>query len=87
MTRSVVIPSELQPFVQAEIASGAFRDEAHLVAKALQLYRDLKARHTQLRTDVQRSIEQAERGDVDELDIEQTIARGYDRLAQEGIAD
>ena len=87
MTMSVTIPPELEPFVEAELASGAFASEAELIAKALELYRQMKKRHEELRTEVGRSLDEAKRGDVAELDVEQVIARGYERLAQEGITD
>jgi Arc/MetJ-type ribon-helix-helix transcriptional regulator len=72
---SVSIPSELQPFIERELATGKFRDEQELVAKALTLYLELQERHDELRTRVQRSLEQADRGEVAELNIESIKAR------------
>jgi Arc/MetJ-type ribon-helix-helix transcriptional regulator len=83
----VTIPSELEPFVAAELASGAVSSEAELIAKALGLYREMKKRHEELRAEVKRSLGQARQGDVAELDVEQVIARGYERLAKENITD
>jgi Arc/MetJ-type ribon-helix-helix transcriptional regulator len=70
MSMSVSIPTYLQPFVERELATGAFADEADLVTKALELLREMKTRHEQLRGDVQRSLAQAERGEVAPLDIQ-----------------
>ena len=75
MSMSVSIPSELQPFIERELATGKFRDEQDLVAKALTLYLELQERHEVLRTKVQRSLEQANRGEVAEFDIESDKAR------------
>ncbi len=70
MTINVSIPPGLQPFVEAELATGAFADESELVAKALELFRELSGKHQSLRNDVQASIEQAERGEVTPLNTE-----------------
>lgn len=70
MSVTVTIPSELQPFVEQELATGAFTDEADLVAKALELFREMKARHGQLCEDVRRSVAQAEQGETAPLDIQ-----------------
>ena len=69
MNMSVSIPSNLQPFVEQEIASGAVGNETELVSKALELYREMKDRHASLRADVQASLTQAEAGDVSPLDM------------------
>ena len=87
MVMSVSIPSNLQQFILGEVAAGAAGSEAELVAKALELYREMRSRHSALAADVQRSLAQADRGDVAELDIEATIARGTNRLASDGIRD
>ncbi len=81
MTITVSIPSRLQPFVEAELATGAFADENELVAKALELFRELSGRYQSLRNDVQQSIEQADRGDVALLDmgrIKDTLRAEFD---------
>jgi Arc/MetJ-type ribon-helix-helix transcriptional regulator len=75
MSMSVSIPPELQPFIERELATGKFRDEQDLVAKALMLYVELQERHETLRTRVQRSLEQADHGQVSELDIESIKSR------------
>lgn len=80
---SVSIPPELQPFIQQELANGISEEE--LVAKALVLYQEMKTRHNELRSRVQQSSEQADRGEVAELDIETVIARGYERMKSQGI--
>ena len=47
----------------------------------------MKSRRDQLRSQVEQSLVQADAGETQQLDIEAIIARGYDRLAREGIAD
>lgn len=84
---SVTIPSHLQPFIDEELATGRFADEAEFVARTIELYRETKARHVDLHEDVQRSLAEAQRGEVDDLDIEAIIARGERRLARDSITD
>lgn len=87
MTMSVSIPSELQPFVQQELANGQSKSEEELVVKALVLYQEMKMRHSELRSRVRQSLEQADKGEVAEIDIETVIARGYERMKNQGITD
>lgn len=84
MIMSVSIPSEFQPFIERELASGRFRDEQELVAKALTLYLELQERHEALRTRVQRSLEQADRGEITELNIESIKDRLCAELDESG---
>lgn len=87
MIMSVTIPTHLQPFIEEELATGRFADEAEFVASTIELYHDIKTRHADLRADVQRSLAEAERDEVEDLDIEAIIARGEQRLAHDGITD
>jgi putative addiction module CopG family antidote len=70
MTMSVSIPNSLRAFIEEELATGEYSSEAELVVKALEVYRELKKRHHELREDVQRSIAQAERGEVKPFDMD-----------------
>lgn len=69
MSMSISIPTDLEPFVRQELASGSVQSEEELVTKALELYRELKSRHDDLRWQVQRSLDQAERGQVAPWDM------------------
>jgi Arc/MetJ-type ribon-helix-helix transcriptional regulator len=84
---TVAIPSSLQGFIEREVAAGEAGSEEELVTRALELYREMRARHAILKADVQESLAQADRGEVAELDIEAIIADGTQRLAKEGITD
>ena len=87
MVMSVSIPSNLQQFILGEVAAGAAGSEEELVAKAIELYREMRNRHSALKADLQQSLSEADSGNVAGLDIEATIARGTARLNSEGIAD
>ena len=88
MTVSITIPADLQPFVEAEISTGRFENKGQLVTKSLELYREIRQRHDQLRTDqVQQSLDEAARGEVEDFDVEAIIKRGRERLAHEGLTN
>jgi Arc/MetJ-type ribon-helix-helix transcriptional regulator len=87
MSMTGTLSPDLRAFVRRELADGRFENEEQLVAKALELYRELRQSHEQFRAEVRQSLEQARQGDVAELDIEAIIARGTRRLAEEGITD
>lgn len=80
-------PADLQAFIQQELDSGHYQSEDELVAAALKVYRELRARHQQLCDDVLDSIAQADRGEAGPLDIDEVVARGRQRLAAKGIED
>ena len=80
-------PPELEQFVQQELANGRYQSEDELVIDALTVFREMKQRHEELRRDVQQAIAEADSGETKELDIEEVIARGCERLADEGITD
>ena len=77
-------PPELEQFVQQELANGRYQSEDELVIAALSVFREMKQRHDELRRDVQRSIEQADRGEVEELDIDAIKAELTEELDEKG---
>jgi Arc/MetJ-type ribon-helix-helix transcriptional regulator len=82
MTVTLQLSDEIEAFVRAEVARGAAADETEFVAKALEMYRDLKLRHDDLRDRVQESIAQYERGDVRPLDTRATQTEARRRFSQ-----
>ena len=74
MKMTVNLPSDLQAFIQAEVSEGVATDEAAFLTKAVELYREMKQRHAELRAQVQRSREQADRGEARPLDMDSIIA-------------
>lgn len=62
-------PPQVEQFVRQELATGRYENEQDLLIRALKVYQELKTRHEALRADVQRSIDQAERGEVASLDM------------------
>ena len=83
MTVTLELPEEMEAFVRAEVARGAAEDEADFLAKAVEMYRELKQRHEDLRSQVQESIAQYERGEARPLDTKATQREARRRLSQD----
>ena len=79
---SITYPPELAEFVKHEIDRGACSSENQLVVNALLAYREMKLRHEELRQRVEKSLDQAERGEVAVWDIEAIIAQAHSRIAR-----
>ncbi len=83
---TVALPSELEDLVNAKIQSGQFHSAGEVIREGLRLLeekdmlRQVKLDH--LRKDIAIGIEQADRGDLAPLDVEDIIARGKQRLAE-----
>ena len=67
-------PPEIDAYVREQIAAGRFADETEFATAAFRMYRELEQRHQELRSQVQHSIEQAERGELAALDMEEIKA-------------
>jgi Arc/MetJ-type ribon-helix-helix transcriptional regulator len=75
MTMSVEIPRDLQPLIEMAVAKGHYRNEQELVTDLLRLAIPAMDDYRQLRSDVQRSVDQLERGEVKEADFESVRKR------------
>lgn len=80
---SQTYPPEIRDFVDEELQRGRYADEGELVVAALRAYRELQVRHDALHSEVERSIAQAERGEIAVLDTEATKAEARRRFMQE----
>lgn len=67
---SVDIPNNLQQSVSAELSAGSFASESELVAAALETYLEMRRRHGDLKTRVDRSLSQLQDGLVSTVDME-----------------
>lgn len=77
---SITIEPDLEEFVQQELARGEYRDASDLVSEALRLLQQ-KRRHDALREEIRIGLEQAERGEVAPLDMEEIRAEVRRRMA------
>jgi antitoxin ParD1/3/4 len=71
---SVSIPSDLEQFVNDQVAAGAYANAEHVVREALERMRERDksrdSRIEELRQQIQIGIDQADRGECTPLDIE-----------------
>jgi len=86
MTVTIEIPPNLREFISHEIAAGEAKTEEEFVRTALQAYCEMRDRHTSLRSNVQRSLNEAEGGQTAQLNMDAIIARGSQRLT-DGVTD
>jgi len=82
MTVTLELSEEVEAFVRGEVAGGAAASEAAFLAKAVEMYRELKVRHKELQVRVHESIGEYERGDLRELDTDATKAEARRRFFQ-----
>lgn len=82
MAVTLQLSEEVEAFVRAEVARGAAAHEADFLAKAVEMYRELKDRQDDLRVRVHESIAQYERGEVRPLDTEATKTEARRRFSQ-----
>ena len=79
---SVTIPQQYAAFIRDSVASGRFRSEDEAVAEGLRLLQHHEQRLAALRADLQVGIDDLNAGNSSELDIEDIMRRGRERLKQ-----
>ncbi|MEQ8856451.1 type II toxin-antitoxin system ParD family antitoxin [Gimesia sp.] len=67
-------PPEILKFIEEEMASGHYEDESALVTEALEVFRELKQRHAELKQQIQQSLEAERAGRVMPLDIDAIVS-------------
>ena len=83
---TVALPSELEALVNAKIQSGQYHSAGEVIREGLRLLEEKdilrQIKLDQFRKDIAIGIEQADRGDLAPLDVEDIISRGKQRLAE-----
>jgi putative addiction module CopG family antidote len=82
----ITIPGGFQQFVEHEIASGRFRDASQVVSEALRLL-EWKRRHDALRDEIRIGMEEAQRGEIAPLDLDEIRADVRRRTASRDDRD
>ena len=77
-------PPDLEQFVAEQVATGMFRDREEFAVEAARLYQEMEARRAQLKADIQIAIDEADRGLVAPLDIEEIQAELIAELDENG---
>ena len=81
---SSTYPPEITRFIEDEMSSGKFANEAELIARALAVYRELKDGHAELRVKIAEAIEDENAGRVGSLNVEEIIAELESELDEQG---
>ena len=79
-----MVPPELSRYVQQKVASGEFQSEDDFIAEATRLYRELETRHDRLRRDVDRALQQIDRGQGIELNDDGELRQFFDDIKARG---
>jgi len=77
--------SDLDHYVDAKIASGDFASREEFFLETARVYRELEARHADLKSLVQQRIDEANQGRLAPLDVESIkaeLAQELDELGQ-----
>jgi len=81
MTRT--FPTDLNQFIQDELQTGGYADEDAVLTAALEVFRQVRQRHSDLRARVQESLAQAHAGQATSLDMDEIRESLTNRLIQQ----
>ena len=76
-------PADLNQFIQDELETGDYANEDALLKAALEVFREVRQRHAELRSRVQGSLAEARAGEATPLNMEETKQKLVNRLAQQ----
>lgn len=75
------LPSELDQFIQQELASGRYQTEEEVICQGLRVLQERQRRLKALRGDILPALDQLDRGEGAPLDAGSIKARGRQRRA------
>ncbi len=81
MTRT--FPTDINQFIQDELQTGSYADEDAVLTAALEVFREVRQRHADLRGQVQKSLAQAHAGGATPLDINEIRQSLTNRVTQQ----
>ena len=81
MTRT--FPTELNQFIQDGLQTGGYADEDAVLTAALEVFREVRQRHAELRGRVQESVAQMHAGEATPLDMDKIRQSLTNRLDQQ----
>ena len=81
---SRTFPTDLNQFIRDELQTGDYADEDALLTAALEVFREVRLRHAELRGRVQESLAEAHSGKATPLDMDEIRQSLTNRVAQRG---
>ena len=77
------LPSDLQHFIQTQVAAGNYQSEAAVVTRAVELLRDQQDDYRRLRAEVQQRIRSLEQGNYVKFESDDELQRHFDGIKQQ----
>jgi putative addiction module CopG family antidote len=77
------LPTDLQHFIQAQVAAGNYQSEAAVVTRAVELLRDQQEDYRRLKAEVQRRIRSLEDGNYIEINGDDDLRTFFDGIMHE----
>ena len=76
-------PTDLNQFIQDELQTGGYADEDAVLTAALEVFREVRQRHAELRGRVQESLAESHGGEATPLDMDEMRQSLTNRLTQQ----
>jgi len=76
-------PTDLNQFIQDELQTGGYADEDAVLTAALEVFREVRQRHAELRGRVQESLAESHGGEATPLDMDEIRQLLTNRLTQQ----
>jgi len=76
-------PTDLNQFIQDELQTGGYADEDAVLTAALEVFREVRQRHAELRGRVQESLAESHGGEATPLDLDKIRQLLTNRLTQQ----
>jgi antitoxin ParD1/3/4 len=70
----------LEQYVREKVDSGEFSSPEEFTREAVRVYHRLETQQAELRTEIQKRVAEADRGEIGPLDMERIKAEGRKRL-------
>lgn len=80
---TITLSPELESFIKAQLDSGAYTSASEVVSDALKLLEEREHKLQLLRADIQKGIDQIDRGEYDDLDTNE-LDEFFDGVKQRG---
>ena len=81
---SINLPDELQRYLDDAVARGEFASREELLTDAVRLHRERAERIKALRAEIQKGIDELDRGEVHEIHGDEELRAFFDEIDREG---
>jgi antitoxin ParD1/3/4 len=78
------LPPDLEQFVHNQLAAGKYQSSDDVICDAVRLLRERELRREELRSEIDRGIQQLENGDFIEIDSDASLEAFFDDIEARG---